>query len=208
MLATTTLGPGLTFEQFLEQCPEDGSYELIGGAVVKILATRRHEDVADFIAESFNDERRRLELPYKISDRIVIATETEAGKIQGRHPDVSVVDSEVWRANRTAYTALREPIQLAVEVVSSNWEDDHDLGNSPVDKLDEYARLGIREYWIVDYLAIGSRAFLGYPKEPAVFVFLLDEDGVYQMTRFQGSDRIYSATFPGLEVSITTILSV
>jgi len=197
MLATTMLGTGLTFEQFLEQCPEDGRYELIGGAVVRILATRRHEDVADFIAESFNDERRRLELPYKISDRIVIATETEAGKIQGRHPDVSVVDSEFWRANRTAYTALREPIQLAVEVVSSNWEDDY------VDKLDEYARLGIREYWIVDYLAIGSRAFLGYPKEPAVFVFLLDEDGIYQMTRFQGSDLIYSAAFPELEVSIT-----
>lgn len=208
MLATTTLGQGLAFEQFLEQCPEDGRYELIGGAVARILATRRHEDVADFIAESFNDERRRLELPYKVSDRVVLATETAAGQVQGRHPDVSVVDLAVWRANRTAYTALREPIQLAVEVVSSNWEDDHDLGNSPVDKLDEYARLGVREYWIVDYLAIGSRAFLGYPKEPAVFVFLLNEEGEYEMTRFQGSDRINSATFPKLSISMETIQAV
>ena len=202
MLATTTLGQGLTFEQFLEQCPEDGRYELIGGAVVRILATRRHEDVADFIAESFNDERRRLELPYKVSDRVVLATETTDGQVQGRHPDVSVVDLAVWRANRTAYTALREPIQLAVEVVSSNWEDDY------VDKLDEYARLGVREYWIVDYLAIGSRAFLDYPKEPAVLVFLLNEQGEYEMKRFQGSDRIHSSTFPELEISIQKILAV
>lgn len=200
MLATTTLGPGLSFEQFLEQCPEEGRYELIGGAIVRILATRRHEDVADFIAEAFNDERRRLELPYKVSDRVVLATETGEGQTQGRHPDVSVVDLDLWRANRTAYTALREPIQLAVEVVSSNWEDDY------VDKLDEYARLGISEYWIVDYLAIGSRAFLGYPKLPAVFVFLLDEQGVYQMTRFQGGDRILSVTFPELMLSVAQIL--
>jgi Uma2 family endonuclease len=76
----------------------------------------------------------------------VLATLTKDGKEQGRHPDVSVVSLEVWRSNRFAYSALREPIQLAVEVVSTNWEDGY------IDKLDEYQRLGIAEYWIVDYL--------------------------------------------------------
>ncbi|GAX44610.1 hypothetical protein NIES4075_56290 [Tolypothrix sp. NIES-4075] len=37
---------------------------------------------------------------------------------------------------------LIEPIQLAVEVVSTNWEDDY------VDKLDKYQRLGIA--WFLD----------------------------------------------------------
>ena len=60
----------------------------------------------------------------------------------------------------------------------------------------------------MDYLAIGSREFLGYPKEPAVFVFLLGEDGEYQMTRFKGSDRIVSATFPELGLNFEAILSV
>ena len=43
------------------------------------------------------------------------------------------------------------PIQLAVEVTSTNWEDDY------LDKLEEYQRLGIAEYWIVDYLAIAEQ---------------------------------------------------
>jgi Uma2 family endonuclease len=47
------------------------------------------------------------------------------------------------------YAAFTEPIQLAVEVVSTNWEDDYE------DKLDEYERLGIAEYWIIDYLVQG-----------------------------------------------------
>jgi Uma2 family endonuclease len=41
----------LTFEQFLEQYPEDGRYELVDGEIVRFLATRQHDDVADFIAK-------------------------------------------------------------------------------------------------------------------------------------------------------------
>ncbi len=35
----------LSLEQFLQQCPEDGRYELVGGELGRILATRQHEDV-------------------------------------------------------------------------------------------------------------------------------------------------------------------
>jgi len=97
--------------------------------------------------------------------------------------------------------SVLEPTQIAVEVVSTNWEDDY------IDKLDEYQRMGIAEYWIVDYLAIGSRDFLGNPKVPSVFVYQLDESGQYQPTRFQGSDRIISPTFPELNLSIEQILA-
>jgi Uma2 family endonuclease len=113
---------------------------------------------------------------------------------------VSVVDKTLWDSNPSAYTALREPIQLVVEVMSTNWEDDY------IDKLDEYQRLGITEYWIVDYLAIGSREYLGNPKEPSVFIYRLDESGQYQLTRFQGADRIVSPTFPELVLTVEKIL--
>ncbi|MGK7877204.1 MAG: Uma2 family endonuclease [Xenococcaceae cyanobacterium] len=185
----------LTFEQFLEQCPEDGRYELVDGKIVRILATRLHDDIADFIADGMKAEVNRLKLNYKVSDRIVLATTTKDGKEQGRHPDVSVVDLIMWRSDRFAYKTLREPIQLAVEVISTNWEDDY------IDKLDEYQRLGISEYWIVDHLALGSRNYLGNPKIPAVFVYLLDAEGEYQCTRFQGADRIVSRTFPELTIT-------
>lgn len=182
----------LTFEQFIENLPdEDGRYELINGEIMKILATRQHEDIADFIADNFRDEMKRLQLNYRISDRIMIRTVTSDGREQGRHPDVSVVDKTIWSANRGAYSALLEPLQLAVEVVSTNWEDDY------IDKLDEYQRLGIPEYWIVDYLALGSRNYLGNPKVPTVFVYLLSNDG-YQYTAYRDSDRIVSPTFPEL----------
>ena len=66
--------------------------------------------------------------------------------------------------------------------MSTNWEDDY------VDKLSEYQHLGIREYWSVDYLAIASRAYLGNPKVPTVFVHQL-VDGKYQAQAFIGTRR-------------------
>lgn len=200
MTITTQSKKKLTFEQFLEQYPEDGRYELVDGEIVRILATRQHEDVADFIADALKAEVNRLNLNYKVSDRIVLATFTKDGTEQGRHPDVSVVNRDVWRSNRSAYSALREPIQLAVEVISTNWEDDY------IDKLDEYQRLGIPEYWIMDYLALGSRDYLGNPKVPSVFVYLLDAEDRYQYTRFQGGERIASQTFPELTLTVEQIL--
>ncbi|MBH8562951.1 Uma2 family endonuclease [Nostoc sp. CENA67] len=198
---TITTKPKLTFEQFLEQCPEEGFYELVDGEIVEVRSTRNHDDVANFILFSFNDEIRRLNLNYVVNNTVVFRTKTAQGIEQGRKPDVSVIDKDVWRSNRSAYSALEEPIQLAVEVTSTNWEDDY------IDKLDEYQRLGITEYWIVDYLAIGLRDYLGNPKVPSVFVFLLDTNGKYQRTQFRGSERIVSQTFPELTLTSEQILT-
>jgi len=190
----------LTFAQFLEQCPS-GLYELVDGEIVEVHATRNHNDVADFTADSFNHEIRRINLNYVVTNTALIRTITANGTEQGRKPDVSVIDKDTWRSNRSAYSALEEPIQLAIEVTSTNWEDDY------IDKLDEYQRLGITEYWIVDYLAIGLREYLGNPKVPAVFVFLLDAEGKYQRTQFRGSERIVSQTFPELALTAEQILT-
>jgi len=200
MIATVT--QKLTFDQFLVECPEDGLYELVNGEIVEMNATRNHDDVADFTSDSFKDEIKRLSLNYVVRLTPAIRTVTKAGIEQGRRPDVSVIDRDLWRSNRSAYSALREPSQLAVEVTSTNWEDDY------IDKLDEYRRLGIREYWIVDYLAIGSREFLGNPKDPTIFVHLLDAEGNYQTTAFKGSERIVSRTFPELTLTAEEVMNV
>lgn len=192
----------LTFEQFLKQLPdEEGRYELVNGEIVRILPIRKHENIADFLVRQFDKEVERLKLNYRVSGRIVIRTVTANGKEQGRQPDVSVVDKTLWDANLAAYSALKEPLQLAVEVVSTNWEDDY------IDKLDEYQRLGISEYWIVDYLAIGSRTYLGNPKLPAVLVYLLDENGAYQMTVYREDEKIISRTFPELNLTVEQVLA-
>ncbi|HAG83122.1 MAG TPA: hypothetical protein DCL61_18650, partial [Cyanobacteria bacterium UBA12227] len=120
----TQLKQKLTFDEFIEQCPDqEGCYELVDGEIVRILATRQHDNIAEFISDSFKDEVKRLKLNYRVSGRIIVSTRTQEGKEQGRHPDVSVVDRTIWDSNLAAYSALREPLQLAVEVVSTNWED-------------------------------------------------------------------------------------
>ncbi len=191
----------LDFDQFLAQCPEHGRYELVDGKMVKVLATRIHYDVAWLILKSFDREIDRLNLNYVVNDVAAVLTINKKGKEQGRHPDVSVINRDVWRSDRLDHRGIREPIQLAVEVVSTNWEDDY------IDKLEEYERLGISEYWIVDYLAIGSRNYLGEPKLPSVLIFTLDAEGKYQMTRFQNSDRLISATFPELNLTVEQIMA-
>jgi Uma2 family endonuclease len=125
-----------------------------------------------------------------LNDIAAVLTVNKKGEEHGRHPDVSVINRDVWRSDRENHRGISEPIQIAVEVVSTNWEDDY------IDKLAEYERLGILEYWIVDYLASGSRDYLGDPKIASIFMFTLDPEGKYQMTRFQNCDRLISPTFP------------
>jgi len=190
----------LTFADFLQNYPDgSGIYELVNGEIVKVESTRSDKNVARFLVCGFNDEISRLELDYIVDKDIVIRTVKASGQEQGRNPDVGVVKASVWNSNVRGYGALTEPIQLAVEVTSTNWEDDY------VDKLDEYQRLGIREYWIVDYLAIASRAYLGNPKVPTVFVYSLENDG-YLVQSFRGNERIISQTFPELEITVEQIV--
>ncbi|BAY63342.1 hypothetical protein NIES22_34290 [Calothrix brevissima NIES-22] len=190
----------LSFTDFLEQYPDgSGIYELVNGEIIKVEPTRAHKNVARFIMLGFNDEIRRLNLDYIADKDVVVRTFSSTGEEQGRNPDVGVVKASQWNSNVLAYGALIEPIQLAVEVTSTNWDDDY------IDKLDEYQRLGILEYWIVDYLAIASRAYLGNPKLPTVFVYQLI-DGQYQVQKFTGNDRIISATFPELQITIKQIV--
>ncbi len=197
----TTPVKKLTFAEFLEQYPDGyGIFELVNGEIVRVEPTRAHKNVARFMVKSFDREIDRLGLDYIVDKDILIRTVTANGQEQGRNPDVSVVKASLWNSNVTAYGALVEPIQLAVEVTSTNWEDDY------VDKLDEYQRLGIAEYWIVDYLAIASRNYLGNPKVPTVFVYQLI-DGQYQVQAFKGSDRIISPTFPELQITVEQVVN-
>lgn len=81
-----------------------------------------------------------------------------------------------------------------------NWDDDY------IDKLDKYERLGIIEYWIVDYLAIASRHYLGNPKQPTVFVYHLINNK-YQVKSYRGNEMISSPTFPELKLTVPQILA-
>ena len=197
---TITTLTKMDFGQFLQQRPDDGIYELVNGEIIQVEAIRAHKNVARYLVFGFNDEIRRLQLDYIVDKDIVIRTITNRGEQRGRNPDVSVVSASSWNSNVTTYGALIEPIQLAVEVTSTNWEDDY------IDKLEEYKNLGIKEYWIVDYLAIASRSYLGNPKIPTVFVYEL-VDGKYQVNAFTGTNKIISPTFPELNITVEDVIN-
>lgn len=116
----------------------------------------------------------------------------------GYIPDVLVlnlpnlVNEPLWKKASTVTQA--ESIPLAVEVVSTNWRDDYFL------KFGEYEEIGIPEYWIVDYAALGGKRFIGNPKQPTISVYALVE-GEYQVTQFRGNDRIQSPTLRELNLT-------
>jgi Uma2 family endonuclease len=97
-------------------------------------------------------------------------------------------------------------VPLVIEVVSTNWKDDY------AHKLVDYETFGIPEYWVVDYLALGGRRYIGNPKQPTISTYYLVEDE-YQVNQFRGSDacgnpcgeRLISPTFPELNLTAEQI---
>ena len=85
-------------------------------------------------------------------------------------------------------------IPLVIEVVSAKWQDDY------LRKVGEYELIGIPEYWIVDYLGLGGRRFIGNPKQPTISVYQL-VDGEYEISLFRGDDNIESAAFSELKLT-------
>ena len=87
-----------------------------------------------------------------------------------------------------------------IEVVSTNWRDDY--GH----KFVEYEAMGIAEYWIVDYRALGAVRYIGKPKQPTITIFQLVEDE-YQIKRLITGQRLESSIFPELELTTDAIFA-
>lgn len=102
----------------------------------------------------------------------------------------------MWKKESTVTDNASIP--LIVEVVSTNWRYDYHL------KYADYEEMGILEYWIVDYAALGGRNFIGNPKQPTISVCNL-VDGEYQIIKFRDGDRIVSQTFPDLNLTANQI---
>ena len=190
----------VTFEEFVNWKPDGGSYELHDGVIVKMpQPLGEHEEVTGFAAAQLTTEFIRLKLTYFIpKTALVKPPENESAY----SPDVlilnrsNLVNELLWKKESTVTQGASIP--LVVEVVSTNWRDDY------FTKLGKYEEIGIPEYWIVDYLALGGKRFTGNPKPPTISVYYLVE-GEYQLTQFRGDDRIQSSTFPDLNLTAQQI---
>ncbi|MFM7366297.1 MAG: Uma2 family endonuclease, partial [Sphaerospermopsis kisseleviana] len=108
----------------------------------------------------------------------------------------NLINEPLWKKSSTISESASIP--LVVEVVSTNWRDDYHK------KLADYEEMGIVEYWIVDYAALGGRVFIGNPKQPTISLYQLIE-GEYQVSQFRDDDLIISPTFPELKLTANQI---
>lgn len=194
----------VSFEEFIAWYPENSEqrYELHEGVIIEMPKPKgKHSEIAGFLNGMLFVEMTRLKLPLFIPrECIVRSVDGESGY----EPDVIVLDRQaVNQEPRWATESIitsGSSVRLVIEVVSTNWQDDY------LTKLRDYEALGIPEYWVVDYLGLGGRLHIGYPKQPTVSVYTLVE-GEYEVNRFHAGDLILSQTFPTLALSSTSVFA-
>ena len=181
--------------------PDHGKrYELHDGVIVEMSQpTGKHEKVTSFLTLELAVQVRSLFVPYLLPKTALVKPPQ---RDSGYFPDILLVNSDnlhnepLWEKESTVTQGASIP--LVIEIVSTKERDDYHK------KFADYEEMGILEYWIADYAALGGRDFLGNPKEPALFVCEL-VDGEYVRTLFRGNTPIVSPTFPQLKLTAQQI---
>lgn len=197
-----------TAVEFLElDLPEAQEYELINGIAVPMAEpSGKHENLRTELLVSLKLESKRAKLGLLIHPQPVLVL----GKKDIRKPDLIAIDRESWNRQTQTQAVLTEPPSIAIEIVSTNWEEDYRI------KPLWYAAFGVRELWIVDGLFHLDR----YPGkrnpkilQPTISVGqLVPSESIlveneYRFESFTGSDRIKSKFFPDLNLTVDQIIA-
>jgi Uma2 family endonuclease len=199
---TYTLSQRFTVEEFVARYGDDPRYELIDGELRDMEPTGPHESVAGKLSGRLFMEILRLNLGWTIPKSCLI--QPPAAEATALRPDVIVLDEgelaaePLWQ--REPILTGGNAIELVVEVVSRNWQDDY------ARKVEEYALLGIAEYWIVDFRALGGVEFIGKPKQPTFTVCRLVGDG-YLKQQFRLGEAITSDLLPDLLLRLDDVMA-
>ncbi|MEM9275846.1 MAG: Uma2 family endonuclease [Cyanobacteria bacterium P01_F01_bin.143] len=191
----------LSFTEFVETKADGTNCELHNGVIVEVQPRGKHEEIIGFLATEFTLEFRRLNLAYFIPKQALVKVSDQNTCYS---PDVLVlnrdnlVNESLWDKYSTVQTSATIP--LVVEITSTNWRDDY------LSKVRDYEEIGIAEYWIVDYLGLGGRRYIGNPKQPTISIYYL-VDGEYQVTQFKQGDTIISPSFPDLKLTVEQVFN-
>ncbi len=201
MVSATINTGALSFEGFIAGYLDDVRYELIDGELIELEPTGSHERVAELINCKLNVAIDLLNLPWFIPMKCLIKP---LGLNTAFRPDIVILDrtalanEPLWKTEPVI--TLGNSVKLVVEVVSTNWQNDY------ARKVEDYEALGISEYWLVDYLGLGGKRYIGSPKQPVITIYQLVE-GTYQGQQFRKSDRLISQTFPDLNLTAEQIVA-
>ncbi|MBE9139725.1 Uma2 family endonuclease [Nodosilinea sp. LEGE 07088] len=192
----------LSVDEFLARYGDDNRYELIDGEVFDLEPTGPHEQVAAFITAKLCVQIDQASAPWFVLQRGLLRP---AGtRMTAFRPDVAVVNRDelsqesLW-ADQSILT-LGSSLKFVAEVVSGNWQNDY------ARKVEDYAVLGIPEYWIADYAGLGGTRHIGKPKRPTLSICTL-VDGEYEIQPLWGNQPIISPTFPELDLTAAQVLN-
>jgi Uma2 family endonuclease len=191
----------LSFDDFLVRYGGDNRYELIDGEVFDLEPADTHEQVAALIATKICVQIDATDLPWFVLQRGILRP-ANIGMTAFR-PAVAVIDKneltkEMFWSDQSILT-LGSSIKFVAEVVSSNWQNDYSR------KVEDYAVLGIPEYWIADYAWLGGTRHIGKPKQPTLSICTL-VNGEYEIQQLRGNQAIISPTFPALKLTAEQVL--
>jgi Uma2 family endonuclease len=190
-----------SFDDFLDRYGGDNRYELIDGEVFDLEPTGSHEEVAAFITTKICVQIDLKGLSWFVLQRSILRPENIG--MTAFRPDVAVIDrseltKEMYWSEQSILT-LGSSIKFVAEVVSSNWQNDYSR------KVEDYAVLGIPEYWIADHAGLGGTRHIGKPKQPTLSICTL-VNGEYEIQQLRGDQSIVSPTFPDLKLTAEQVL--
>lgn len=163
-----------------DELPEDGRWEVSSGrAVLMPFSAPWHQGLSDDIVSSLRRQILDPQRGWVVSAGTVFLPVPPGtrSEIQSRIPDIVVS-----RQRRPKGWPVGSPPEFVIEILSTR------RGNvERTEKIDDYARAGIEEYWIVN------------PIDRDVEIYALSA-GEYMLVR--KTQRPESITFPGVEIDM------
>jgi Uma2 family endonuclease len=183
-----------SFEAYLSAEPSDlpeGRCEYWDGELVPVMSESLGNDtIAIFIQLALI----AIGIPFQLIRPGRIEIEV-TGRPRTRIPDLTVLAEPHLTLLERRATITREmpPPPLVVEVVSPGNESSENYVRDYQDKRDQYAAIGIPEYWLID------------PERSWVMVGTLTVDQ-YQFKTFRSDETLVSPSFPSLNLTAAQIL--
>ena len=194
-LMTFTQARFTSFEEYLTTEASDlseGRYEYWNGELIPVMAESFWNDtIALFIQVVLMSIGVPFQLirPHNCEIEVI-------GTPRTRFPDLTVLD-EIHLTlldRRLTITRQMPPPSLVVEVVSPGDDRSENYLRDYQDKRDQYAAIGIPEYWLID------------PDRSWVMVGTLIENQ-YQFKTFSADEMIVSPSFPSVDVTASQVLN-
>lgn len=187
------ISTNLTYEDFLVKY--DGKYaEFVNGEVITNMSvTKTHNELTNFLSfilQAFGEIRKIGKVfsePYQMKMRF-------GDEVIGREPDIFFVKNENFdKLNEKFFEGGAD---LVIEVISPE-----SVYRDTQDKFEEYEKIGVKEYWLIDYTRRTAN-FYGFDEKGKYKLLPISLDGKFQSRVIEGlwikTDWLWQEELPTL----------